>query len=111
MVKEEPVSLIRQTIYCLIPVLDGYAAYRVKRLRKYLVIMIVLIGIPISIVDSVMFPLDTVTSFESFLEFMTFYYGVDTNHFIFSIAVQIGAVLLAIFLIRHWSKQWNTKFE
>jgi len=108
MVKNEPVSLTRQTVYCLIPTLDMYAAYRIKRLRKYLAIML-LVAIPISITASVLFPHDT-DLLEGFYQFMTYYYGVNTNHFVFSIAVQIGTVLFAIYLIRRWSKQWNKQF-
>jgi len=105
------VSLTRQTIYCMIPYLDMYAAYRVKRLRKYLLIMILLVIIPVTILDKVLFPMAKVISFEKFLEFLTFYYGVDTNHFVFAIATWAGTVLVAIFLVRRWSKQWNRKFE
>ena len=110
MVKNEPVSLTRQTIYCMIPYLDMYAAYRVKRLRKYLLIMILLVIIPVTIADEVLFPMDKMASFEEFLQFLTFYYGVNTNHFVFAISTWAGAVLVAIFLVRRWSKQWNKQF-
>ncbi len=110
MVKNEPVSLTRQTIYCMIPYLDMYAGYRVKRLRKYLLIMTVLVIIPVAIADEVLFPMDKTASFEEFLQFLTFYYGVNTNHFVFAIATWAGAVLFAIYLIRRWSKQWNKQF-
>ena len=109
MVKDEPVSLTRQTIYCIIPILDIYAAYRVKVLRKYMII-IILVAIPVSIADSVIFP-DTDKTFEGFLQFLTFYYGVDTNHFVASIIIWMGTVMLAIYLVRRWSKQWNAKFR
>ena len=109
MVKNKPVSLTRQTIYCLIPVMDIYAAYRVKSLRKYLVLMLAVMGIPLSIIESIMFPRKEV-SLESFLQFWTFYYGVDDAHFAFSMIAWIVTVLFAIFLIRRWSKQWNEKF-
>ena len=109
MVKNEPVSLTRQTIYCIIPILDIYAAYRVKVLRKYMIIMI-LVAIPVSIADSVIFP-DTDKTFNGFLQFLTFYYGIDTNHFVASIIIWMGTVLLAIYLVRRWSKQWNAKFR
>ena len=104
------VSLTRQTIYCMIPYLDMYAAYRVKRLRKYLLIMISLVIIPVTIADKVLFPIAKTASFEEFLQFLTFYYGVDTNHFVFSMATWAEAVLVAIFLVRRWSKQWNKQF-
>ena len=104
------VSLTIQTIFCMIPYLDIYAAYRVKRLRKYLLIMILLVIIPVTILDKVLFPMDRIASFEKFLEFLTFYYGVDENHFVFSIATWAGTVLVAIYLVRRWSKQWNKQF-
>ena len=105
------VSLRIQTICCMIPYLDMYAAYRIKRLRKYLLIMILLVVIPVTIADEVLFPMAKIVSFEKFLEFLTFYYGVDTNHFVFSIATWAGAILVAIYLVRGWSKQWNMQFD
>ena len=111
MVKDEPVSLMRQTIYCLIPFLDIYAAYRVTRLRKYLLIMI-LVGIPVSIADTVLFPIDaTDEDLEELETFDMFFYGYDTNHFAATIVIWIGFILFAIFLVRRWSKQWNQKFQ
>ena len=97
MVKNEPVSLKIQTIFCCIPILDMYAAYRVKKLRKYLLIMILILGIPVSIVSSVLFP-NQEDTWEGFVNVMTYHYGTDTNQMIFSIVVQIGTILLAIFL-------------
>ncbi|MCE2506140.1 MAG: hypothetical protein J4F36_06680 [Nitrosopumilaceae archaeon] len=46
---KEKVSLSTQTIFCIIPILDMYVAYRIKKLRKYLLIMILVIAIPTSI--------------------------------------------------------------
>jgi len=105
------VSLSIQTIFCLIPILDMYAAYRIKKLRKYLVIMILVIAIPVSIASSVFLPTDKEDLMEGFTNLMIFYYGVDDNQFIFSVGVQIGTILFAIFLIRRWSKQWNIQFS
>lgn len=70
----------------------------------------ILVGIPVSIADSVIFP-DTDKTFDGFLHFLTFYYGIDTNHFVASIIIWMGTVLLAIYLVRRWSKQWNAKFR
>jgi len=109
MVENKPVSLTRQTIYCLIPVLDMYAAYKVKRLRKYLVIMMLVVAVPVSIADYILFPHE-IDAWEGFVNVMTYYYDVDTNQFVFSIAVQIVTISFAIFLIRRWSKQWNNLF-
>ncbi len=105
------VSLTIQTICCMIPYLDMYAAYRVKRLRKYLLIMILLVVIPITIADEMLFPESTMLYFEEFLQFLTFYYGVDTNHFVFAITTWVASILVAIYLVRRWSKQWNMQFD
>jgi len=110
MVKEAPVSLTRQTIYCLIPILDIYAAYRVRRLRKYLLIMLVFVVTPVSITAGILFSADE-DPIEGMYNVMIFYYGVDENQFVFSILVQIGTVLFVIYLIRRWSKQWNSEFK
>jgi len=112
MVKDEPVSMLRQTIYCLIPFLDIYAAYRVTRLRKYLLIMI-LVGIPVSIADTLLFPIDVTDDipFEELETSEMIFYGYDTNHFAATAVAWAGFILLAIFLVRRWSKQWNQKFQ
>ena len=105
------VSLPIQTIFCIIPILDMYAAYRVKKLRKYLLIMILVIAVPISIASSVFLPTDDEDLVEGFTNLMIYYYGVDDDQFIFSVGVQIGTILFAMFLIRRWSKQWNLQFD
>ena len=48
---------------------------------------------------------------EGLTNLMTYYCGVDDSQFIFSIGVQIGTILFAIFLIRRWSNQWNQSFN
>lgn len=72
--------------------------------------MILVIAIPTSIASSVFLPTDD-EGLEGFTNLMTYYYGVDDNQFIFSIGVQLGSILFAIFLIRRWSKQWNEQFD
>jgi formate hydrogenlyase subunit 3/multisubunit Na+/H+ antiporter MnhD subunit len=104
------VSLPIQTVFCIIPILDMYAAYRVKKLRKYLAIMILVIAIPISIASAIFFPTED-EGLEGFTNLLIFYYGVDDIQFLFSVGVQIGTILFAIFLIRRWSKQWNLQFD
>ena len=112
MVKEKPVSLIRQTIYCMIPYVDIYAAYRVKRLRKYLLIMIPVILAAGSFVYTI-FPVEPLSQdFEGIVAWIFFLdYLYDPIDSIPYMIQHVGLVLLAIFLVRRWSKQWNTKFE
>ena len=104
MVKEEPVSLMRQTIYAIIPILDIYAAYRVTRLRKYLLIMI-LVSIGIGMAHYAIFP----DMYEVSADMQPLYY--DGSFMAVWIVETGGTILLAVYLIRHWSKQWNKKFE
>lgn len=100
------VSLTTQTIFCLIPVLDLYAAYRIKRLRKYLLFMIIFVMIPVTIVDFALFPQQ---EDADFVRDVMFDYD-DSNHMLYSFCTWIASVLFAIFLIRRWSVQWNNQF-
>jgi len=50
------VSLTRQTIYCFIPIMDIYAAYHIKKLRLYLVIILG-VGLTMSLISSVVNPM------------------------------------------------------
>ena len=113
MVKNEPVSLTRQTIYCLIPILDIYAAYRVKRLRRYLLIMLPIGGV-LGYTDSQVFPEyvweETEDMLSSFFYLDYVRYADDPFRLFTLIIYQFGVVLLAIYLVRRWSKQWNKKF-
>ena len=72
-------------------------------------IMILVVAIPVSIASSVFLPTDD-EGLEGFTNLLTYYYGVDDDQFIFSVSVQIGSILFAMFLIRRWSKQWNELF-
>ena len=114
MVKNEPVSLTRQTIYCIIPILDIYAAYRVKRLRRYLLIMIS-IGFVVGIADSNLISQYTTVDANDFTNYVPFlvYKNIidDPVRLVFAVIQQIGFTLLAIYLVRRWSKHWNKKFE
>ena len=72
--------------------------------------MILVIAIPVSVASSIFLPTDD-EGLDGFTNLLIFYYGVDDNQFIFSIGVQIGTILFAIFLIRRWSKHWNLQFD
>lgn len=109
MIKEEPVSMIRQTIYCFIPVLDIYAAYRVRRLRRYLLIMLLIVGIPLVTVDSIMFPSDGDLNPEEFVDIFLLHYD-EPDRFPISLTEFVITMLVAIFFIRRWSAQWNQRF-
>ena len=96
----------------MIPYLDIYAAYRVKHLRKYLLIMVPVILAVGSVVYTV-FPVSPISedfvgvvSWVFFLDYV--YDPIDSIPYMIQ---HVGVVLLAIYLVRRWSKQWNKKFE
>ncbi len=111
------VSLLRQTIYCFIPIMDLYAAYHIKKLRWYLLIMLV-IGIPLSIISSVVNPMpETFDEGKLFLENqeINWEYAILGENPSLTIATTIiyQAIVfgVAVYIIRKWSKQWNTQFD
>ena len=105
------VSLTTQTLFCIIPFLDIYAAYRIKKLRKYLVIVLSVGIVSSTVISSVPFLMEDNNDNVGELASLMSNYGADDDKFLFYAALQIGIILLAIFLIRRWSKQWNEQFD
>ena len=104
---KEKVSLTRQTIYVLFPVLDLIAFYKIKHLRKYLLIVYVgVAGIASTVYSMVVTP-------ESWF----FNANYDPNFIMDPVdwALQIPMIVItyaiSIYLIRKWSKQWNMQFD
>ena len=97
-VKQEPVSVNWQTLYCLLPVVWLWAFYRIEKLRLALVILI-----PLSFVFS--------TLAGVLLQFGIG--GVDTllNYIILVGIVYVPHAAISIALVRKWSEQWNEKFS
>ena len=94
----------------MIPFLDIYAAYRVNVLRKYLLIMIPVVMVVGSVLYTI-FPVDISEDFEGFVTWFLFLdYVYDPIGSIPSMIQHVGLVLLAIYLVRRWSKIWNKKF-
>src|SRR5438445_525154 len=84
--KEEPVNITRQTIYAIIPILDLYAAYKIKKFWWYVVIMLG-IGLGVSFGIKMVLP----DPYSFFLE-------------------EVFTIPIAVYLIRKWSKKWNERF-
>ena len=111
------VSLTRQTIYCFIPIMDMYAAYHIKKLRWYLLIMIC-VGIPMSILSSAVNPMPDQNDMDKILlenqEINWEYVFLGENpelSIVTTIIYQAVAFGLAVYLIRRWSKKWNMQFN
>lgn len=95
--KKEPVSIKRQTIYALVPFLDLYAAYKIRKFILYFTI-IVPITIGVSYALEAVFPVPDIEGLT--LEaFSALFYN--------SIATCAITIPIAVYLIRKWSKKWN----
>lgn len=112
----EKVSLTRQTIYAFIPILDLYAAYHIKKLRWYLLIMIasgIIIGTVTSIVapESQDYDPDRLVSIDGKIDWGYAILGENSGVSIAIIIVNQGITLaIAVYIIRRWSKEWNNQF-
>lgn len=96
MVEHVPQSLNRQMIYAIIPILYLYAFYKVKKLRMYLLITIMvgfIVGFTIRLMFSIIFGEIT--------------YAYELVIYIISIAVNLG---MHVYLIRRWTVEWNRQF-
>lgn len=104
MVKKEPVSVLWQSIFMIIPLLDLYAAYRVEKLRKYL-LFIISFSIVAVILSLLLFPTEdeSLTSFELEKKIE----GAEG----FGWAIELISIGIAIILIRKWSREWNEQFS
>ena len=113
-----PVSLMWQTIFCFIPIMDIVAAYRVKRLRWYLAIFLVY-GAISTAVQSIVNPMDETLVYNEkvFSETSGFDWnyallGSNPELTIITIIIQNAiSYAIAIYLIRRWSKKWNQSFN
>ncbi len=108
-----PVSLARQTAFCFIPVMDMYAAYKVKKLRLYLLIMIGL-SLALGAIGGIINPPPESNDSELYrddfgnIDWNKVWFGQNPEFSISFMILNIAITLaLAIFLIRKWSKKWN----
>lgn len=112
------VSLTRQTIYCFIPVLDLYSAYKIKKLRWFILIMLGL-GLTISTIFGNLNPLPDEEEYNKKLfsqgkgiDWQYAILGDEPMLSILSIIIMDGAIYtVKVYVIRRWSKSWNAKFD
>ena len=104
MAEKKPVSVNWQSLFIIIPIVDLWAAYRVKKFRIYFFVFWVGFGI-----------LDAVVAYAMLGD----RWGSDEGWFVSSdptlsyvqIAMWIAEVGLAVYFIRKWSKRWNESFR
>ena len=102
-VKQEPVSLLIQSIYVLIPFFVLIALYKIQKLRFGLLIGI-LLGLAFVAVD-------VPGEKDAFEEY---YFNGDESFATLAIIQTIwiiGETVFWIWLIRRWSKEWNVKLS
>ncbi len=107
MTADGPVSMTRQTIYSVLPILDIIAFYKIKHLRKYLLIVYVgMVGV-----------ISTIYSMAVTPDSWSFSSNYDPNLIMDPIgwALQIPMMavtaIIQIYLVRRWSKKWNEQFS
>ena len=94
-VKQEPVNVKWQSLYSLLPIVWIWAFYRIEKLRLALVILI---------------PASVGFSFLGGLVSYIIPNSLASMYLLIPISY-LPQAILAIYLIRKWSKQWNEKFS
>lgn len=102
-----PVSLTRQTIYSVLPILDIVAFYKIKHLRKYL--LIVYVGMVGAI--SPLYSMAVTPNSWSFISNYDPNFIMDPIGWVLQIPMIAGTAVIQIYLVRRWSKKWNEHFS
>ena len=105
-----PVSLTRQTIFVLIPVLDLVAFYKIKRLRMYLLIVYLGIALLAGTAYSMTVEPEYWTIDENYDPDASFEFMWSAESWAKWIPMMAITYAVAIFLVRRWSKEWNEQF-
>ena len=109
-----PVSILWQIIFTFIPILDLYTFYRIKKLRKYfLYVIIPLFAITFGI--TFLFVLAELPSSDFSFEDESMTSENEEFLSLIFVPVEIGFQILTIYFVYTWSKKWNgqvsTDFE
>ena len=116
-----PVSLTKQTIYCFIPIMNWYAAYNIRKFRKYLLIAII-VELSLGAMYASLIPeydasginKGTISDDIDDLEINWAEIIFRTDHpsglpiFLLILIVEYS---VTVFLIRKWTNQWNNQFN
>jgi hypothetical protein len=100
MVEKRPVNVILQMVFAVIPILNFYASYKIQKLRLWFLIF----G-----VGWVIFELVQTRFFfgeEYYTSFGSFEGRLPESVILFTIIF----VILQVFVMRIWSKNWNESF-
>jgi len=103
---QRPVKIIWQIIFTLIPVVDLWAFYRIKKLRKY----ILWVYFPVIIITMLIVIPETLSEIDTAQEGELGFYDEFTVTDALLFIVEAGFTIFAIYLIYNWSKEWNKQF-
>ena len=101
-----PVSILWQIIFTFIPILDLYAFYRIKKLRRYFLYVI----IPLFVITfgiTFLFVLAELPSSDFSFEDESMTSENEEFLSLIFIPVEIGFQILTIYFVYTWSKRWN----
>jgi len=102
--RKEQVSVNWQSLSVIIILIDLFAAYRVEKLRLFLLIFYLGFGLGSVILEALLFP-EAYFS-DEFLESSDLF----TEDFLgIGLTIRLIAIGLAIILIRKWSREWNER--
>ncbi len=103
---KEPVKIVWQIIFIFIPILNLWAFYRIKKFRKFLL----MIWIPEGVITLLIIAPTIMDNVQQIME------GNPAPNDEFTITtlvlyiVETGFTILSIYLIYKWSKEWNKQF-
>jgi len=107
-----PVSILWQIIFVVfVPILDLWAFYRIKKLKKYFLYVIfpqiLISGIVIVLILGMAFEGDNLEKLENFSEDLE---NNDLALIVLNILMGLGFTIFSIYLIATWSERWNKQF-
>jgi di/tricarboxylate transporter len=95
-----------------VPILDLWAFYRIKKLRKYLLYVylpqIIIGGVIAGFILSMVFEESSLDRLESFSEDLQ---GNDLILVVSNIVLGLGFTIFSIYLIATWSEKWNKQLS
>ncbi len=113
MTAKGPVSVFWQIIFVVfVPILDLWAFYRIAKLKKYLFYVyfpqIVVAIIFLIVVFGMVLEEDGIEKLENISN------NIENNELFLmvpSIIIELGFIILSIYLIVKWSEKWNKQFQ
>jgi hypothetical protein len=108
LIATKPVSLFWQTIFAI--TIDAFAFYRIKKLRRFFLLVVIPAVLLTTIPVNVFFPTD-LDCMPDWVLFMIYDTCQEFNVQVYVALVEAAFLIYSIYLVRKWSTEWNKKFE